>query len=174
MRVRRGALLAATGAAALALAGAAHGQWQVEDGPAAGDIEAESVQATATNSGGYRFTVFRDAGGVVRASFRLRPGLDRLDTHVCPTFFVDDSPPRVARFDGETCRAQARAVSFPLGRVEESEIRSDALLNLMNGSRLFVRFRLEGVGYGETEFSLRGSKQTLNRAIGNGVIVVAQ
>ena len=52
-------------------------------------------------------------------------------------------------------------------------IASGTLLELMNGTSLTLRYHLGGLGYREAEFSLRGSKQALNAALGERVRVLA-
>ena len=48
---------------------------------------------------------------------------------------------------------------------------SETILQLMNGNTVVFRYRLAERGYGETEFTLRRSKQALARAIGPEVTV---
>ena len=63
---------------------------------------------------------------------------------------------------------------FTLGRVEGRELRSVPVMELMNGTRLSFIYRAKQAGYRETEFTLRGSKQALNTALGPGVRVVEE
>jgi len=168
--MRPARLAAALLAAAPALASA---RWDVVvEAPT--DVDAEAEVAVVSNDSGHSLRVYRDDGGVVQAVFSIREGFDTLSDALCPTYQVDEEPPIATGLAGE-CALDAKRARFSLGVVEEDRvIRSDALLELMNGSRLAFRYRIPSLGYRETTFSLKGSKQALNRAIGVDVAVVEE
>ena len=148
-------------------------QWRaVSERPAGADPKL--FIAVIENVAGYALHVFRDSNDTIRAIFALREGFGSLAQSSCPTYVIDHETPQVARFESERCRLDARRAHFSLGRVDRHEVRSNGLLMLMNGSRLLFRFHLTGLGYQEALFTLRGSKQALNLAIGTEVAVVPE
>jgi len=69
------------------------------------------------------------------------------------------------------CLLNYQWVEFVLGYIENNEIKSTALHNMMNGNKITYRFILESGGYDETEFSLSGSKRILTNILGNNLTV---
>ena len=109
-------------------------------------------------------------GGGVQAVFRLHPGLSRL-ARGCPSYRVDDQPPRALVSNGDMCRVDGRSVTFVLGRIEAGRVDSEALLELMNGSDIRFIYHLHGAGYDQAAFSLAGSKQAIIDVLGDDVRV---
>jgi hypothetical protein len=158
---------------ALVGSGVAHAQWRVSE-EAPSELEDQVEVAQVVNNEADAMRVFLDADGLVRAKFTLGAALDKLDARTCPTYLIDDERPQVTAFDAARCRMEPGAVTFTLGRVVGDTVASESLLGLMKGTELRVRFHVEGTGYRQSRFSLRGSKQALNAAIGRGVRVVGE
>ena len=148
-------------------AGSAAADWTFADD---GGTQVASVRSDA----GDALRVFVDPEAIVRVEFTAGTPLGALHPGSCPSYAVDDGPPQAARLGTERCRVEGRSAIFALGVVSGDAIASDALLDLMNGSELTVRYRLDGLGYHEARLSLRGSKQAVNAAIGQGVTVVPE
>ena len=169
-RWRRSLLAALLGAAAAAPSTAA-AQWEIATGSPLG-ARGEVQIARVSNSGGDSLSVFLDAESTLRAQFEVSDRLAALDTATCPTYLVDAGEPQVARFGADRCLVAGSSAIFALGAVDGDVIDSEALLELMNGTLMTVRYHLGGLGYREAEFSLRGSKQALNNAIGGSIRIV--
>ena len=148
-------------------------QWQVEEEVFDGDPTRRKV-AVVNNDSGHSVRIYNDGSSAVRVVFALPDGFDTLSRETCPTFRVDHGPPQVAEDDRDRCGIEPRRASFTMGRVADGRVRSNALFWIMNGTRLLFRYRLEHVGYRETAFSLRGSKQVLREAIGLGIRVIEE
>lgn len=157
----------------LAVSTLAHAQWQTVTGSPPGAREDVQI-ARVSNRSGDTLSVFVDADDTVRAQFDVADVLTPLDPQTCPTYLVDDGAPKAARFGPDRCLVAGGRAIFALGVVALDAIASDALLNLMNGTVVTIRYHTDGVGYRDAQFSLRGSKQALNAAIGSGVRVVSQ
>ena len=160
------ALFGVAATPALALA-----QWEIVTGSPLG-AGGEVQIARVSNNDGDQLSVFLDADSMLRAQFEISDRLTTLDTSTCPTYLVDGGTPRVVRFGEERCMVAGSIAIFALGAVNGDAIASGTLLELMNGTSLTLRYHLGGIGYRETRFSLRGSKQALNAAIGEQVQVV--
>jgi len=162
---RRLALPALAAVAALVGAGTAAAQWTTVT------AEGKTPQATVRNDEGAEVQIRVDDEGWVHAVFRLPAGLARLDPAGCPTFQIDDRLPENLATEAHACRVSGASSEVVLAEVLERSVRSHTLLELMNGSRLTVRYRLLRGGYGGTRFTLRHSKQALSDALGEGVQV---
>lgn len=161
-------------AALLALAaGTARAQWEVttENVP---EMNHPVAVARVTNDSAHSLRIYRNEAGVVRGIFTIRDGFDELAAGSCPTYRIDENRPVSVTLGDDWCRLEPRRALFSLGRVEGGRIRSDALLELMNGTRILFRYHLDSVGYRETEFTLLHSKQALTEIIGYDVVVVGE
>ncbi|NKC16824.1 MAG: hypothetical protein GKR94_32920 [Gammaproteobacteria bacterium] len=131
-----------------------------------GHVEAVAVVA-AVNGDALR--VYQDARGTLHLSLRLRNGLERLSTSLCPTVQVDDDAP-ITQIPGQLCATDPRGARLTLGEIEDGTIKSPLLLRLMNGTTITARFKLNAWGYRSSVFTLTGSKQALFNVIGPDVI----
>lgn len=166
-RISRGLVAAALYSASAAA------QWQVynvgaDAGQGVGDV------AAVTNANGDSLRVYRGEEGFVYGEFVLREGFHTLARSTCPTYQIDLKRPVALRSGRDGCEVSERSARFVLGLTEGGHVESAALRGLMDGTRLRFRFHLTGLGYRETEFSLRGSKHALNRAIGTDASVVKE
>ena len=158
----------------LALSGrAAQAQWRVANERPAG-VETPIRVALVENKRGDILRVYRDDDSVVRGIFTLAEGFDTLLEGACPTYRVDREPAAVVSRGDDACGMDARSARFVLGEVEGNRVHSDALLELIDGTAIVFRYHLNGVGYRESRFSLRRSKQALNTSIGKRVQVVKE
>jgi len=165
---------AALTAALMWLAGPwAHAEWRVVAQTPPDAAEAGET-AQVENPAGHRLRIYRAEDGSILGLFTLRDGFDVLAEGVCPTLRVDDGPARVVGLDRSRCRNERRRVRFSLGRVEDGRVHSTVLVQLMRGTTLRLRYPLKGLGYGESTFTLTGSRGALRRALGPGVTVVPE
>lgn len=164
--LRRGARVALLAVALIAPGAAA--QWTAGPSAAGGP----GSDATVRNDGGEEVRIWVDVDRNLRASFQLSSGLASLDPAGCPTFQIDDKPPEDLSREAHECAVDGPRAELVLARARDGEVVSPTLLSLMNGSNLTVRYRLAHAGYGASRFSLRGSKQALTAALGDGLTVV--
>jgi hypothetical protein len=164
---RTGACLAALLGVALA-SPAALSQWvsardEGQEGP--------GPMAWVRNEDGARLRIWVDAESQVHAAFTLPRGLLALDPAGCPSLQVDQLPMQDLAAPEHECSVENARAKVVLARASDGHVDSPTLLNLMNGTRLTVRYRLIRGGYGTADFSLRGSKQALTDALGEEVQV---
>jgi len=147
-------------------------QWQVIDET---DV-ATGIQtpvAEVHNEAGYTLAIYRDRENNVLARFRLNDRLYRLHDNTCPTYQIDTRPIRNGSVSEQGCMLKPRMSEYLLGRIDENNrLVSRPLYELMNGSRIEYRYRLQAGGYGQTSFSLAGSKRTLLTVLGHNLEVV--
>lgn len=156
----------------LGLASATQAQWRAEDMVAATGAGTDKM-AVVEDPAGYRLEIYKDPGGVVHGAFRLRQGFEVFAEGGCPTFRVDRSRALNLSEYASPCVPLKGRTEFVLGTVQDSRIKSPILLQLMNGHEMVLRYHLADVGYRETTFELRRSKQALAEAIGADVTVSA-
>ncbi len=144
-------------------------QWSIETGTAE-DGGPEARVAVGRNDAGDTLRVRRTSEDAVEAMLVLRPGLSRL-AEGCPSYRVDSEKPRALVTNGDMCRATGRSVTFVLGHVVDDKVDSEALLEMMNGSRIRFIYHVRAAGYDEAGFSLSGSKQAINEVLGGKVTV---
>jgi len=130
--------------------------------------------ALVENDSGHSLRIYQDANGTVRGIFTIRDGFDTLAENNCPTYRIDEHTPASLAAQGQTCQSDPKRSFFPLGALEDDQIRSNALLQLMNGTYVLFRYHLRGVGYRETRFTLEHSKQILMEILGENVAVLAE
>jgi hypothetical protein len=129
------------------------------------------AQAQVRNDEGAEIRIWMDDQRVLRATFRLPAGLARLDPDGCPTFQIDDRAAEDLATEAHACSVEGDRSEVALAQVSQDRVGSPTVLNLRNGDYLTVRYRLQHAGYGASRFTLRGSKQALSDALGEGVRV---
>ena len=147
-------------------------QWYTESVPV-GEDGAQVNTATVTNESGHRFRVYRSGESLVRGQFTIPEGFERLSSQTCPTWHVDK------RFLVSTaaltpCRLGHWHADFVIAEIEGNRVPSAELERVMRGKRLVFRYRIEGAGYRETTFSLRGSRRRVQAILGERIRVVAR
>ena len=147
-------------------------QWYTESVPVDED-GAQVNTATVTNESGYRFRVYRSGESLVRGQFTIPEGFERLSSQTCPTWHVDK------RFLVSTaaltpCRLGHWHADFAIAEIEGNRVHSAELERVMRGKRLVFRYRIEGAGYREATFSLRGSRRRVQAILGERIRVVAR
>ncbi len=148
----------------LTVCASAQAEWTVvETQPPSSDDTVET--AAVTNEQGYSFRIFLLDRKEVRGLLELPPRFHRYAKDGCPTIMIDNHPPIALKSGDRPCIAEARKAWFTLGVVKEEQIPSKQLSQLMNGSRLLFRVRLNNTGYAETVFSLEKSKQAVKAAL---------
>ena len=158
----------AAGLGLVFLWGSAHGRWEVAE--EAGPLTVAQVR----NDDGHHLRVYLAADGQLMGQFRLRPGLQSLDPDACPTLAIDQREPLSTAQNDDPCQAQAGQVDFALAEVRGEVVRSPVLHGLMSGRRIRFIYKLKGLGYRETGFSLRQSRRSILQAIGKPVTVRAR
>lgn len=150
---------------------AAYAQWQViQETDAISGVETPVAQIR--NNEGYFLAIYRDSNDTIRARFALNDRLTLLDKGSCPTYQIDDRQPRNNSLDSRSCLLQPRVSEYILGTIENDQVVSRPLYELMNGSTINYRFRLEAGGYDQTSFSLMGSKRALIAVLGENLEVL--
>ncbi|MEE8321668.1 MAG: hypothetical protein V3R68_07510 [Gammaproteobacteria bacterium] len=136
------------------------------------DTNIETNVAYTENESGYSLEIYRDAVGAVRSRFTLKTGLSRLAVRNCPTYQIDKRQPLNRSINDAPCIPERNWSEFILGYIENNEIVSPHLNYLMNGKKITYRFILENGGYGETFFSLAGSKYAITATMGRNTRIV--
>ena len=147
-------------------------QWHTEQ-VAVGDEGAQVNTATVENEGGHRFRVYRSGETLVRGQFTIPEGFERLSPNTCPTWQVDKRFVASTSAEAE-CRMGNWHADFIIGEIEGNRMYSVKLDRVMRGNRLTFRYRIEGAGYRETSFSLRGSRRRVQAMLGERIRVVAR
>ncbi len=140
------------------------------------DIDANTNEKTkvayTNNAAGYSLEIYEDKNGVIRSRFTLNGGFSVLAQNSCPTIQVDKHKPINLSIDDGLCVLDKKSAEHVLGYVENNRVISRPLYYLMNGRSIVYRFNLENGGYGQTEFSLNGSKYALVSTLGIEIEVV--
>lgn len=152
-----------------ALALSAHAQW-TDVGSARAATEREAVIRSDTRA---ELRIWLDADQALRLQFKLMPGLVSFAPQSCITLQVDQQPMRGLSAQEYECNSDGASVQLLLTRVEDKQIDSPLLLDLMNGMRVNLRYRLAHSGYGTEQFSLKGSKQALIDSLGADIAIIA-
>ena len=156
----------------LLLPAIAMAQWTVvnnqttESGP-------QTRVAQTINTAGYTLEIYRDAGDTIRSRLTLTPGLLKLAEKSCPTFQIDKGKPRNRSINDAPCITRSQWAEFMLGQIKDGKIESSLLVSMMNGINISYRFMLADGDYRETQFSLVGSKWTMQSVFGQNVAVTA-
>jgi hypothetical protein len=166
------ALAVAITASGSTLAQNGSSEWQsVVEAPAEG---AEPLtMALVVNQDGNSIRIFKDDNDIVRGSFTLGDESESLEERSCPTVRVDQLPPHPLVHLGGPCELDTpHHVRFTLGVINEDQVQSTMLWQLINGGGFRVWYHLKDRGYRETEFSLRRSMNALVSTLGAQVDVV--
>ena len=145
-------------------------QWHTEQ-ITVGEEGAQVNTATVANESGYRFRVYRSGDSLVRGQFTIPEGFERLSPDTCPTWQVDKRF-LISTAAGAECRMGNWHADFVIGAIDGNRILSTELDRVMKGTRLMFRYRVEGAGYRETSFSLRGSRRRIQAILGERIRVV--
>ena len=129
--------------------------------------------AQIINEAGYALEIYKDEKNVVRARFKLNEILDKFADKSCPTYQVDQKELVNRSINDAKCISGTTWAEFVLGYIVNNEIKSTSLQNIMNGNSILYRFILAYGGYGETAFSLAGSKKVIMSVLGGGISVIA-
>ncbi len=152
----------------LTVAGTVKAQWssvsKSDDGVA-------HTNALAQNRQGASLRFFHNGDNQIIGEFKLGGGLLRLDTVTCPTLQIDQVPPEDLNLAQYQCDVSGDQARFILTRIQDGNVTSPTFLQLMNGRQLDVRYRLQGAGYGQQSFSLKGSKQVLKSTLPQDTVV---
>ena len=127
--------------------------------------------AKIINESGYSLEIYRDENNVVRSRFRLDNRLDKLADKSCPTYRIDEKELTNRSINDAKCISGPSWAEFVLGYIVNNEIKSTSLNNIMNGNTILYRFILAHGGYGETKFSLSGSKRIIMAVLGENISV---
>jgi hypothetical protein len=130
--------------------------------------------ATIENGEGFKLEIYRDTKDVIRIRFNIRDSYDLLARKQCPTFQVDDRKLANRSINDAPCISQPRWAEYVMGYVTDDKVFSLPLHNLMNGNSINYRFLLKNGNYGETSFSLSGSKSILNTTLGKNLEVITK
>lgn len=132
------------------------------------DIDSgEEVHVAYTeNKDGFSLEVYRDKNNAIRSRFSINSRMGRLAEGLCPTFQVDEHNPINRSINNALCISHARWAEFVLGYTSNNEVKSKLLNMLRNGNEIVYRFSLENGNYGETRFSLAGSRRTVENSLG--------
>ena len=135
------------------------------------NISASGRAALVKSDNDARLSIWLDKENILFAQFDLAPGLLAFDEKICPTFQIDLTQIKNLSSSTHQCSVAEAHVRFQVTQVQNNQIDSPMLLQFMNGSRVTVRYRLKYAGYGAETFSLKGSKQALKDALGDGITV---
>ncbi len=146
-------------------------QWQISN--ETDNISgAQTAVAEISNDDGYLLAIYRDAQGTVHARFSLNDQLIHLHDSMCPTFQVDDREMHNNSLNGPACQLDPRLSEHDLGAIEDNQLVSKPIYEMMNGTTIHYRFRLQSGSYDKTSFSLAGSKSALKRILGTELEVL--
>ena len=131
------------------------------------------TMAMVANQAGDSLKIFKDENDIIHGIFTLGDEMESLEERACPTVRVDQLPPHpLLQLSGPCDREDSHHVRFTLGVVNEGQIQSTMLWQLINGGGFRVWYQLKERGYGEALFSLRRSMNALVGALGTEVEVV--
>jgi len=116
--------------------------------------------------------IWLDDTQALRMQFKLTPGLVAFAPQGCITIQVDDHEMLDLSAPAYECSADGASVELLLTQVEDNQLDSPLLLDLMNGRRVQLRYRLSHAGYQSAQFSLRGSKQALIDSLGEDIEII--
>ena len=147
-------------------------QWYTESVPV-GEDGAQVNTATVANESGHRFRVYRSGQSLIRGQFTIPEGFERLSSQTCPTWRVDKRF-LVSTAAATPCQVGNWHADFVIAEIDGNQVRSAELDRVMRGTRLVFRYRIEGAGYRETTFSLRGSRRRIQAILGERIRVVTR
>ncbi|MGR8918366.1 MAG: hypothetical protein ACU85V_02015 [Gammaproteobacteria bacterium] len=109
--------------------------------------------------------MYRDAAARVVMEFATR-STSGIRPSSCPTFQVDQRKPLHYFALGEDCTVDGRSARFVVATLPGGPVTSLVLYRLLNGGAVSFRYASRDGGYHESRFTLRGSKQALEGALG--------
>jgi len=128
--------------------------------------------ARVINDNGASLQIYQNSDQQLVSEFKLGQGLVNLDPVTCPTLQIDQVEPEDFNNHQHQCVINGDSAVFTLTQISEGQVDSKTFLELMNGSQLVIRYRLQGAGYGQQKFSLKGSKQVLKSTLTQGTVVL--
>ncbi|HSS66801.1 MAG TPA: hypothetical protein VLS27_20410, partial [Gammaproteobacteria bacterium] len=147
-------------------------EWQNVIEPPDEGAEALTM-ALVVNPDGHSIRIFKDENDIVRGIFTLDDESQSLEEGSCPTVRVDRLPPHPLVHLGGPCELDnPHRVRFTLGVINDSQVQSTMLWQLINGGGFRVWYHLKDRGYREAKFSLRRSMNALVGTLGAQVDVV--
>ena len=164
--LRRAAVVAAL---ALPLATAA-APWTVRDAPAGSNA---LPRALVTNAAGDELVLYRDPQSQVLLQFTPGGAFVTLAPKECPSFQIDQRHPVHHFAVDERCHVEHQRASIQLGQVQNRQLESNVIDQMMNGGQIAFRFRGADGTYHEAEFPLTRSAAAIKRALGTSVRVRA-
>lgn len=132
---------------------AVNAQW-TDVGSARAATEREALVRSDTRA---ELRIWLDNEQTVRVQFKLAPGLVSFASQGCITLQVDELPMQDLSAAEHECSTNGANVELLLVRLDGKRVNSPLLLDLMNGRRVNLRYRLSHAGYGTEQFSLKGS-----------------
>ncbi len=166
------ALSFAVTASAASLAQNGNSEWQSVVEPPA-DGAPPLTMALVSNLKGDSLRIYRDENDIVRGIFALGDESVEFEQGSCPTVRVDQLPPHALVHLGGPCELEnPHHVLFTLGVINEGQVQSTILWQLINGGGFRVWYQLKDRGYREAKFSLRRSMNALVGTLGAQIDVV--
>ncbi|MFT5446772.1 MAG: hypothetical protein ACI9DC_001947 [Gammaproteobacteria bacterium] len=150
------------------LALSARAQW-TDVGSTRAVTQLEAVVRSDTRA---ELRIWLDDEQALRLQFKLTPGLVSFAPQSCITLQVDEQPIQDLSAPEHECSSDGGSVQLLLTQVEGEQVDSPTLLDLMNGKKVNLRYRLEHAGYGTEQFSLKGSKQALSDTLGADIRII--
>jgi hypothetical protein len=133
--------------------------------------ETETQVAYSKNEDGYSLEIYKDSVGAIRSRFSLSTALDMFAKRSCPTYQIDSRMLDNRSINDAPCLTDLAWSEFVLGYITNFNVTSKRLNALMNGSTVTFRFMLENGSYGETQFSLAGSKRATLSVLGENITI---
>ena len=131
------------------------------------------TMALVVNQNGDSIRIYKDENEIVRGIFALGDESAEFEQGACPTVRVDQLPPHALVHLGGPCELEnPRHVRFTLGVINDDQVQSTILWQLINGGGFRVWYQIREGGYREARFSLRRSMNALVGTLGPQVDVV--
>ncbi len=166
------ALAVAVTASAATFGQNGNSEWQSVIEPPGEDAEPLTM-ALVNNRNGDAIRIYRDENGIIRGIFSLGDDSVEFEQGSCPTVRVDQLPPHPLVHLGGPCELESpHHVRFTLGVINEDQVQSTILWQLINGGGFRIWYQIKEGGYKETKFSLRRSMNALVGTLGADVNVV--
>lgn len=146
-------------------------EWQnVVESP--GEGAEPLTMALVVNEDGDSVRIYKDENDIVRGLFALGNASETFEEGSCPTLRVDRLPPHPLVHLGGPCELENPHVRFTLGVINEGQVQSTMLWQLINGGGFRAWYHVKDRGYRESKFSLRRSMNALVGTLGVDVQVV--
>lgn len=125
-----------------------------------------SLPIAAVTQNSRALEVQLDGRGDAWLQFNIASSDPALASSHCPTFQIDQQLQLIHFSIGESCVVTAASATLKLGHRTDPGVLSPALYQLVNGSRIAVRYITHERRYREVSFSLRHSKRAVKKALG--------